>query len=756
LLDGGPVGASVVRVIVGVIGIATLGATASAQTPEPPDAVHAQPELSATIDATGRVIDALGKPVRNATISVEGGPDVVTSDRNGRYTLRGVALGASLVIDATGYQTSIAAVTGPTLDDIVLLDEGQASEVIDVHGAAPAEAPGAAQLDRDEVSRVPGTGGDLVRTLTIMPGVVNAQLPLGFGGIVIRGAAPEDSKILIDGFEVPLLYHAIGFRAVVPTEAIESLDYLPGGFDVAYGRAASGIVALTTRGGGDARSEQAEVSVIDGGVLAQGAIGRDTHYMIGFRRSTIDLVLPSILPSSLDLSLTTVPRYYDEQLRIDHRLSPRWDVSLSSLGSDDLLELFADKAENPDKRFYTRTRYLRLTGTARWHDGPWSAVLATSGLLEQIDFEVGAHQFAHIGPSSETSRAELTRNAGEVAGLRDVVWRVGGEAAIGRASIDLALPPQRREGQPRQIYNPDDTSRRYDGVVWTPDFAQWAAVAAGLGPAVRLTTGVRIDEFARGGDVAVEPRGELKVKISEPVSLRLSAGAYRRPPENREELTHAELHPERSTQVIGGVEVQPREALRVQGSLYYTDRKRLLTRDPDGVLGNFGRGTTYGGELLATYRQDPWFVWVSASLSHSTRIDYPGAMERLFDYDQPVSVNAAASWKHGSWQLGARFQLYSGLPTTPVMGSVFDSDTNLYDPIFGRVNSERAPLHHQVDLRVDRSWQWGSVLMTAFLDVQNVYLNQSVAGYAYSYDYSQRIEFKSLPIIPSIGLRGVL
>src|SRR5262249_12451689 len=154
-------------------------------------------------------------------------------------------------------------------------------------------------------------------------------------------------------------------------------------------------------------------------------------------------------------------------------------------------------------------------------------------------------------------------------------------------------------------------------------------------------------------------------------------------------------------------------------------------------LGNFGRGATYGGELLATYREDPWFVWLSASLSRSTRIDYPGAMERLFDYDQPVTINAAASWKKGNWQLGARFQLYSGLPTTPVMGSVFDSDTNLYDPLFGRVNSERAPLHHQLDLRVDRSWRWGPVQMTAFLDVQNVYLDQSVAGYSYSYDYSE-------------------
>jgi hypothetical protein len=39
--------------------------------------------------------------------------------------------------------------------------------------------------------------------------------------------------------------------------------------------------------------------------------------------------------------------------------------------------------------------------------------------------------------------------------------------------------------------------------------------------------------------------------------------------------------------------------------------------------------------------------------------------------------------------------------------------------------------------------------------VQNVYMNESVVTYFYSYDYSEQVAFKSLPIIPSLGLRGV-
>ncbi len=118
-------------------------------------------------------------------------------------------------------------------------------------------------------------------------------------------------------------------------------------------------------------------------------------------------------------------------------------------------------------------------------------------------------------------------------------------------------------------------------------------------------------------------------------------------------------------------------------------------------------------------------------------------------------MNAAGSYKVGNWIFGGRWQLYSGLPFTPVLGGVFDSDRNVYIPINDDINSGRAPMHHQLDLRVDYNWKWGPIDLTAFLDVQNVYMNESVVTYFYSYDFSQRVAFTSIPIIPSIGLRGI-
>jgi len=733
-------------------------AAAQQPPPSPPPVSEPIPPVAEQPSAaiSGRVIDAFGKPVAGATVGVEGGTDTVKTARDGTFQLTAV-IGSTLVIERAGFDPGLANASATKLDDIVLLKAGTNSETIEVSGEAPAASPGAAVLDRSELQRIPGTGNDIVRALTAMPGVVNLQIPLGYSGVVIRGSSPQDSKVLVDDFEIPVLFHNIGFRALLPAEAVQSLDYIPGGFDVQYGRASSGIIALETRPGSDKRTAQAEISAIDGGLLAQGSAGDKTKYMVGFRRSTIDLILPSLIPADTDLSLTTVPSYYDAQLRIDHELSAKWRLSLSSIGTNDVFELYATKDEDAKaKRFYNNTRFIRTTLGAQYHDGDWSAKLALSAIAQQFIFEAGLYQRIRVEQPTVTPRIEITRNAATWMGLSNVVWRIGGEAQVGRSTLDIALPLERREGEPPRTMDPKDVTTTFNGSFWIPDFAAWTALSADLDPRVRATIGLRTDAFGRIGEVALEPRAELQIKLPGSLTAKLSSGSYRRPPEFQTENLYTNVGSERSLQTIAGLQYEPREGLRVQASTYYNDRSHLIEHADDGSLNNIGHGTTVGAELLGTYRGGPWFGWLSYSYSHSTRVDAPGAARRLFDYDQPHSLNAALSWKKGRWQLGGRFQLYSGLPYTPPTGSVFNSDRNLYVPIYAAVNSGRAPMHTQLDVRIDYSWHWGPAEMTAFLDVQNVYMNESVVTYFYSYDYTQRDAFKSLPIIPSLGLRGVL
>jgi TonB-dependent Receptor Plug Domain/CarboxypepD_reg-like domain len=714
----------------------------------------------ATVAATGRVIDATtDAPLAGVKVVIDGTQISTVTAADGTFTIA-APVGVTLVISIDSHELSLVQVQGTSLGDVNLVKIGEAggSEVIQIAGEAPIAAVGATTLDRREITSVAGTGNDLLASVDILPGVTSSPFggPTGFNGVVIRGSSPEDSKILIDGFEVPFLYHTVGFRSILPTESIDTLEYLPGGFDVAYGRASSGIISVTTRAGDPEFGAQAELSVIDGGLLAHGSAGKKGgRYLLALRRSTIDLVLPSLIPDDADINLTTVPRYWDLQARYDMPVGQRLQLAFTAIGSDDSLELFADDEEDPDQRFFARTRFLRGIAEARWRKGQWSSVSAVSALITEVDFNIGRNQFFKMIQSAFGGRTELVRTIPKASGLTDVVFRLGANTNLERADISLAAGEAPDEGQPMGQPDPDDIRQRFEGIIWVPDTGAWANAAAGFGIA-RLSGGVRVDHFGRIGEVVVQPRGELTVNLPRSFKLRAAAGAYRRPPENQDEYLDKKLGPERSTQFVLGTEYGPVDGLKVQVSGYYTDRTHLLIRVDDGKYENKGRGTTMGGELLAIYRTDKASLWASYSISKSTRVDSPGARRRLFDFDQPHDLNLSGSYKLGAWQFGARFRYSSGQPFTPIMASVYDSDSDIYVPIFGEVNTERVTGHHQLDVRIDRSWKVGRVLLSAFLDVQNVYLNASTVGYGYSFDYSERFAFESIPILPSIGLRGEL
>ncbi|MEZ4368088.1 MAG: TonB-dependent receptor plug domain-containing protein [Kofleriaceae bacterium] len=726
-----------------------------------PSALLAQPGPAGNPTGTqealqlgGVVYDASsGLPVVGATVEIDGGP-TTTTDLDGRFTLV-TTVGATLRVNAPEYQPALLVLADEPEVAVALMPLATEGEVIEIRDIPPPPVAGATSLSREELATLPGTGGDLLASLDALPGVT---APSGFGGggqgVIIRGSAPEDSRILLDGFDIPQLYHFLN-RSIIPTEAVAGLDYLPGGFDVRFGRASSGIVSVTSRGGGEQLDGAAEVSVIDANVLGSGPVGDNGRVLASVRRSYVDTYLPSLLPD--DVGLVTAPRYYDGLVRTDWDLTPRWRGALTVVGSSDVTELVASEEQTDDQlRFRADTKFVRAIAATYWRgkDG-LSFEGAVSGLAQGVEFSFD-DQFLDISQTSLAARAELSRRHDQLLGLTDVIVRGGAEVDLRRAGIDLRLERGPDEGTPDD--GREEPLISFQETVWLPDVAGWTAIEASLSPAIRLTTGLRVDGYLRNASVPVQPRAELSLKADERTKVRIAAGRYTRPPEYQDELLLADLDPESSTQVIVGAERRIGQGGRVQLTAYGTERTDLLTRPDGGDYRNQGRGRTIGAELLASYRSDRVFGWLSYSLSRSTRRDTPDAEARFFSFDQTHDLVAAASYKtrNRKWQFGGKFTFVSGQPWTPVLGAIFDSDADTYYPVSGDVNSERLPSHHQLDLRVDHFWRFDGWTLSAFLDVSNVYLNPKVEQYQYNFDYSQREQIENLPIVPTIGLRGEL
>ncbi|MGB5285939.1 MAG: TonB family protein, partial [Polyangiales bacterium] len=74
-------------------------------------------------------------------------------------------------------------------------------------------------IDKEELTRIPGTRGDALRAVELLPGV--ARPPFGIGLLIVRGSAPQDSESFIDGIPVPLIYHFGGLTSIYNSYLLE-------------------------------------------------------------------------------------------------------------------------------------------------------------------------------------------------------------------------------------------------------------------------------------------------------------------------------------------------------------------------------------------------------------------------------------------------------------------------------------------------------------------------------------------------------
>ena len=118
-------------------------------------------------------------------------------------------------------------------------------------------------------------------------------------------------------------------------------------------------------------------------------------------------------------------------------------------------------------------------------------------------------------------------------------------------------------------------------------------------------------------------------------------------------------------------------------------------------------------------------------------------------------MTALGSYRLGrGWEFGARFRVISGPLATPCLGGIYSSAAGSYACISGGAFSERLPTFHQLDLRVDKRWEFQTWKLSTYLDVINVYNRGNVEALDYNYNFTQRIYQTGLPFLPSLGIRG--
>jgi len=736
-----------------------------------------------------------GRPMAGVSITLDTG-ETATTDAEGRFELRGVSPGAHTVM-----------LSGPDLAALQTeerLEEGQELGVR--YDVEPIAAPGVAALsepsddmeivvvapkltrqvvatrvEAESARRVAGTQGDVLKIVENMPGVARAAV--GSGDVVVWGAAPEDTRVYVDGVRVPALYHYGGLRSVVHTDLVQSVELVPGAYGSPYGRGLGGLVTVDTRDPDDERlHESVQLDLLDASAAVQGPIAERLRVSGALRRSHLHEALSGGVSEDVE-EFFPIPRYYDASARVRYEPSNAEWVEIGGLLSKDSVTRRVGEDDPQTRRSETReigfdrlfVRYQSEPGDgSRVTLVPWfgrdranlRGVFGATPVQQQVDTFLYGLRAAWSGPLLPGT----TLNAGlDIEVLQAEARREG----------SVSAPP--REGDARVFGQPPADQVNVDD--WTST-AGSAAPYAELDIALfderwHLVPGLRLEPFFTGvnrrrpaessaadvgafsADLSVQPRLSTRFAASREVTLKAAYGRYRQP-SRTEDLSSVFGNPllgtaEATHYLLGGELALG--ALGVEATLFYSSSDQLPVRNPlasprvaETLLG-IGAGRSYGAQLLARRSLgDGWFGWLAYTLQKSERRDAPDTDWRPFDFDQTHVLTALLSYDLGAgFDLGARIRVASGYPRTPVIGSFFDARRDQFEPILGAKNSIRIPTFWQGDIRASKRFEFAGSRLEVYLDVQNVTNHQNAEEIVYAADYSRRRYIRGLPILPVLG-----
>jgi TonB family protein len=697
-----------------------------------------------------------------------------TTDTEGRFRFFDLGPGEwRVLIESPGYypfRTTETMRAGEAVEVTYYVERGSYNPYdVTVTATRPRKEVSRTTLSAKEAEKVPGTFGDPLAVVQNFAGVARSVIP---GLLIVRGSAPEDTRVFVDGAEIPLIYHFGGLRSVIPGPMLDSIEFYPGNFGPAYGRAIGGIVDVQIKklqpkkfGG------EIDVSLLDTSLYLEAPLGSKGGIAIAARRSYIDVLLNAVVPSDAGVNLVTAPRYYDVQLLANYRPTPAHDLRAFVLGSDDRLEiLFKNPADlDPSvtsNQLTTSTSFYRSLLTYRYIPG------------ERFENNLRLSQGRNLF-KAKAGNLQLDVNLYTVQ-LRDsirmkvsdrVTVNAGTDSTYARFDALVQLPRPPKEGEPMSNFDASKVIRSENNdqqYVYPAGFAELELRPL---PGLLLLPGLRVDYLPRTEQTLAQPRVTARWEVAPGAVIKGGVGLFVQEPditqgEDDPNFGNPDLKAERAWHYSLGAEWKPRPYVTLDATGFYKQLDQVIGRTDrivmrDGMLrplvyDNGGTGRVYGLELVARHEFNHNFTgWLAYTLSRSERRDSGATGYRLFDFDQTHILTAVAGYLlPRNWQIGARFRLVSGNPRTPVVNAVYNAGSDRYDPVYGAVNSDRNGAFHQLDFRLDKRWVYQSWMLNVYLDVQNAYNHANPEGLAYNYNFRQSKPLQGLPILTILGIRA--
>jgi len=727
-----------------------------------------------------------GEPVIFINVYLLGTAHGAATDVNGFYSISKVPPGEyTLVFKAPGYDSlseRISLKAGQILSRNLHVQERVVDlKTFEIEGQKEEERNrvnvSVTTITPKDMTRLPGIGADpdIAQFLQVLPGVTFTG-DQG-GQLYIRGGAPIQNKVLLDGIIIYNPFHSIGLFSVFDTDIIRNADVYTGGFGAEYGGRVSSIMKITTRDGNKSRiGGKVSASPFVSKIQLEGPLGKKQKDAGG--------------NSSFILSGRT--SYLKQSSKVFY---PYVDTAGLPYNFTDLYGKLSFASENGSKLnisafdFSDKVRYKSLQDLSWKTFGigsnfvliPANSSVLLDGVFSYSSYKINLDEASRPSRSSSIDGFNLGLNFKYFLGKSDIQY---GFEAIGFATNFLFYNELNRK-----IVQEDFNTELAGYVKYRGVFGKWV-----FEPSFRAHYYASLEEFSP------EPRLGIKYNLLETFRLKFAGGMYSQnliagvsdrdvvnlfygflstPESIPTTFQGKELQSklQKANHMIGGFEYDLNEHLRLNVEGYYFDFNQLsninrnklfddnqLNADkPDALKKDFihEKGSSTGIDFLMKYEFRRISVWAVYSLMKVTRQDEVQTYQPV--WDRRHNVNLVLTWifgKNDAWETSIRWNYGSGFPFTQTQGfyEQFSLGGNLNQDytsangnlaiLYGTLNGGRLPSFHRLDANIRRTVNLKKnmkIELTA--GITNIYNRENIF-------YFDRVRFErvnQLPILPSVG-----
>jgi len=716
----------------------------------------------------GKVLDENDKPISGAKISIQGESIEALSDENGSYILEKIVPKTyNIVATAVGFE-------GETKFNIIIKSAGNSDLIFNLKVVSnkleevkitsnpfkrKKESPLSIQsLSPVEIATFPGGNNDIAKVVQTLPGVSGSVG--GFrNDIIIRGGAPNENVYYLDAIEIPNINHfstqgsAGGPVGLLNVSFIDGVTLSSSAFESKYNNPLSGVLQFKQRNGnnkkfqGNIRVGASEAALtLEGPLFKKNKENSNTTYLLSVRRSYLQFLFELI-------GLPIRPNFWDYQYKINSKIDEYNEINFLGVGSiDDFSVKKPDDFDIQQQITLDQVPIIKQWSTTSGLSWRKRFKDDSGFMINSLSTNVLNNNFKRYTDNENLEGLFFTNNSreSEVKFRNEVTKNYGNWKVVAGFNIENAIY--------KNDTNDSNSNLNYStaiNFIKTGFFAQTSTTI--FNDKLDISFGFRTDAntFTTQKNQLLEtfsPRLALSYALTEDKDWKLSAtiGKYFKVApytvlgfkDNKGNFVNKDADYTSNMHYVLGLSknLNPTTQISVEG--FFKDYRNYAVSIVDGVslankgggfevLGNEdvitnGRGRTYGLEFLYQQKLTKNFFGILAYTLFKSEFTGLDQQYRPSVWDSRNLVSATAGYKFKrNWEAGLRYR-YAG--KTP-FAKVDEAQTlNNYPQIvldYSNLGENKLDAFSQLDLRIDKKWNFKKFAFNLFIDIQNV-LGQTI------------------------------